>query len=166
MTHRITIVVIGLSAAALLSGCAATPLGPTVQVMPAPNKPFEVFRADQATCKQYAQEQVGGQSEAANSTAVGSTLLGALLGAGLGGAIGGGGGAGIGAAGGGVLGTAVGAGGSGNTQGSIQEQYNNAYMQCMYAKGNQVPGTQTGVYAPPPPPPPPYHAPPKSGGQG
>ena len=138
-------------AAALLDGCATQPLGPTVLVMPAPNKPFEVFQADQALCKDYAQNQVRGQTEAANNTAIGSTLLGAILGAGLGAALGGGQGAGVGAAGGGLLGTAVGTDGSNQAQGSVQQQYDNAYMQCMYAKGNQVPGAPAQSYPPPPP---------------
>src|SRR4051794_16632713 len=32
----------------LLSGCAQTPLGPTVQVMPGPGKSFETFTYEQA----------------------------------------------------------------------------------------------------------------------
>lgn len=32
----------------LLSACASEPLGPTIPVMPAPNKPFDVFQGDQA----------------------------------------------------------------------------------------------------------------------
>jgi uncharacterized protein YcfJ len=124
----------------MLSGCAATPMGPTVQVMPDPNKPFQVFQQDQESCKQYAQSQVQGQADVANRNAVGGALLATGLGAALGAAVGGGNGAGIGAA----SGAAVGAGGgtaySQGAQGSIQQQYDNAYMQCMYSKGNQVPG--------------------------
>lgn len=149
--HRVT--VLGLSASLLLGGCAATPMGPTVPVMPAANKPFEVFQQEQLFCKQYAEQQVGGQAESANNKAIGGAALGTLLGAGLGAAIGGGQGAGIGAASGAVLGTGVGAGTSGGTQLPIQQQYDNAYSQCMYSKGNQVPGFQApAVYAPPPPP--------------
>jgi hypothetical protein len=33
--------------AAMLAGCAATPMGPTVQVMPGPGKSFDAFQADQ-----------------------------------------------------------------------------------------------------------------------
>jgi uncharacterized protein YcfJ len=144
---------VGISALALLEGCAGTPAGPTVQVMPAPNKPFEVFQQDQAVCKQYASQQVQGEAEAANERAVGGTLLGAGLGAGLGAAVGGGRGAAIGAASGGVLGTAVGADSSARGQYGIQRQYDNAYAQCMVAKGNQVvQPAPTVVYTPPPPP--------------
>jgi uncharacterized protein YcfJ len=152
--HRVT--VLGLSASLLLGGCAATPMGPTVQVMPAANKPFEVFQQDQLVCKQFAEQQVGGQAESANTKAIGGAALGTVLGAGLGAAIGGGQGAGIGAASGALLGTGVGAGTSGGAQLTIQQQYDNAYSQCMYAKGNQVRGFAPAVvYAPPPPPPPP-----------
>jgi peptidoglycan hydrolase-like protein with peptidoglycan-binding domain len=160
--HRIT--VLGLSASLLLGGCASTPMGPTVPVMPAANKPFEVFQQDQLVCKQFADQQVGGQAESANTKAIGGAAIGTLLGAGLGAAIGGGQGAGIGAASGALLGTGVGAGTSGGAQLTIQQQYDNAYSQCMYSKGNQVPGFQPAVvYAPPPPPPPP--APPPAAAQ-
>ena len=114
---------LALSVAVLLEACAAPPLGPTVQVLPAQNKPFEVFQQDQAVCTQYAASQVQGQAQRANNTAIGGAVLGTVLGAGLGAAIGRGPGAAIGAA--------------------IQYQYNNAYVQCMVAKGNQLP--------PPPP---------------
>ncbi len=153
----------GMAAALMLNGCASTPLGPTVQALPPPNKPFEVFEADNAACKDYARQAVAGQAESANDRAVGATLLGAALGAGLGAAAGGGRGAGIGAAAGGTVGTAVGANQSEHTQYSIQGQYNNAYAQCMTAKGDQVQQTirtvtvvhpvyapPTVVYTPPP----------------
>jgi uncharacterized protein YcfJ len=147
--------VLGLSASLLLGGCAATPMGPQVPVMPAANKPFEVFQQDQFYCKQFAEQQVGGQAEAANQRAVGGAVLGTVLGAGLGAAVGGGQGAGIGAASGALVGTGIGAGTSSNAQLTIQQQYDNAYAQCMYSRGNQVPGFQPAVvYAPPPPPPP------------
>jgi hypothetical protein len=45
---------------------------------------------------------------------------------------------------------------SSNEQMTIQQQYDNAYSQCMYAKGNMVPGYgPMMVNSPPPPPPPP-----------
>ncbi|EEA01129.1 Peptidoglycan-binding domain 1 protein [Burkholderia sp. H160] len=124
----------------VLSACASTPLGPTVQVMPGSTIPFQVFQQNQEECKQYAQSQVAGQAESANRAAVGSSLLGVALGTALGAATGDSQGAGIGAAAGAVAGTGAGATGSQDAQASIQDQYNNAYMQCMYAKGNQVPG--------------------------
>jgi hypothetical protein len=133
------------SALAILAGCAATPMGPTVQVMPGRGKAFETFQSDQAGCKSYAASQVSGQAEAANQRAVGAALLTTVLGAGLGAGIGGatgdaGAGAAIGAAAGAGGGTMFGAGISGNDQAGIQQQYDNAFSQCMYAKGEQVPG--------------------------
>ena len=140
--------------AAMLAGCAATPMGPTVQVMPGPGKSFDVFQIDQANCKQYAASQVQGQAEAANNRAVGGALLTTVLGAGLGAAIGGaagnaGAGAAIGAAAGAGGGAAYGADASAQAQYSIQQQYDNAFAQCMYAQGEQVPGFAPQVsYAP------------------
>jgi uncharacterized protein YcfJ len=124
----------------VLTGCAMQPMGPTVQVMPAPNKPFEVFQQDQTLCKQYAEQQVSGQAQAANNQAVGSSVLGSGLGAALGAALGGGSGAGVGAASGAIAGAGAGVEGSQAAQLTIQQRYDIAYQQCMYAKGNQVPG--------------------------
>jgi uncharacterized protein YcfJ len=157
-----------LSAITLLSACAAPPMGPTVAVMPASNKPFDVFQADDAACRAWGNQATAGQVEQANNNAVGSAVVGTVLGAGLGAAIGGGRGAAIGAGSGALLGTAYGANGSQWSQMGIQRQYNVAYQQCMYARGNQVAGYQpvygAPVYAgpgyPPPPPPPPGYAPP------
>jgi uncharacterized protein YcfJ len=144
-----------LAILAALSGCAAPPMGPTVLVMPAPGKPTEVFNQDQAYCKSIASNAVAGQAEQANNQAVGGALLGTALGAGLGAAVGGGRGAAIGAASGAAVGTGYGAAGSSNAQYGIQAQYDNAYVQCMYTRGNQVPGygaPAPGYGAPPPPP--------------
>jgi hypothetical protein len=142
-----------LAPALLLSACASEPLGPTVAVMPAPNKPFDVFQSDQAVCKQFAFSQTQGGAQQANNRQVGTALVGTLLGAGLGAAIGGGRGAAIGAGAGALGGTAVGAGPSQRAQYTLQEQYDLAYSQCMYAHGNQVPGYQPPPGPPPPPPP-------------
>jgi len=151
-------VALTMSVLLAVTGCAGTPMGPRVQVLPAANKSFEVFQQDQAVCKQYATDQVSGQADSANEKAVGTALVGGVLGAGLGAVIGGGRGAAVGAASGGVLGSAVGAGNSQHQQGGIQQQYDNAYVQCMSAKGNQVPAPpvrtviQPMVVYPAPPP--------------
>ncbi len=142
-----------LSMVMAIAGCVTQPAGPTVPVMPGPNKPFEVFQQDQAVCAQYASQQVGGLAQQANSQALGTAVVGTALGAGLGAAIGGGQGAAIGAASGAVAGTAVGAGGAAYGQADLQQRYDIAYSQCMYAKGNQVPGYAYGASPPPPPPP-------------
>ena len=132
-------VVLALASVLLLDGCVQPPLGPTVQVLPARGKPFEAFQQDQAVCTQYASSQVAGQSERANTTAVGGAVLGTVLGAGLGAAVGGGRGAAIGAGSGAIVGTGFGAGNSAQAQGGIQYQYDNAYVQCMVSKGNVLP---------------------------
>jgi Putative peptidoglycan binding domain len=137
--------VLSVSSAAFLVGCAVTPLGPTVQVMPGQGKSFETFQADNTSCRSFAAGQVSGQADAANQRAVGTALLGTALGAGIGAAGGSlgddaGGGAAVGAAAGAAGGTAIGAGSSSNDQMNIQAQYDNAFAQCMFAKGEQVPG--------------------------
>lgn len=144
-----------VAALALLGGCVNPPIGPQVAVMPGPNKPFEVFAQDQEVCKQYATQQIGGpgatESAAANQ-GIGTAIVGTVLGAGLGAAVGGAGGAAIGAASGAVAGTAVGAGAAQATGWEGQRRYDIAYEQCMYAKGNQLPGAPLAAVPPPPPP--------------
>jgi hypothetical protein len=161
--------IVATTALALLAGCAQEPMGPTVQVMPGPNKPFQVFQEDDAVCRQFAQRQSAGVAEQGNNAQLGTAVLGTVLGAGLGAAIGGGRGAAIGAGAGALGGTAVGSNQAGRGQMTAQQFYNNAYSQCMYSKGNQVPG-YVAATAPPPGPPPgpppsyqPYPPPPPPG---
>jgi len=132
--------VAALASVLAVAACAHTPMGPTVAVMPAPGKPFDVFQTDQMMCKQFAEGEVAGQAQQANNTQVGTAVVGTLLGAGLGAAIGGGRGAGIGAASGALGGTAIGGGMAQGQQMSLQQRYDVAFSQCMYSRGNQVPG--------------------------
>jgi Glycine-zipper domain len=163
--------VAALVTGALLTGCATVPHGPSVMVLPGSSKSFEQFQADDAVCRQWASQQVGttAQKTATESTVGGAvigTVVGAAAGAALGAAagnpaIGAAAGAGVGLLG----GTAVGASRGDAYGGSVQRRYDMSYTQCMYAKGNQVPGArgsrvlqQQPAYtspAPPPPPPPP-----------
>lgn len=131
--------------ATALAGCAATPAGSTVQVMPGPGKSFPIFQADNNSCKAFAAQQVQGQAEAANQRAVGTALLTTVLGTGLGAATGGlagnaGGGAAIGAAAGAGGGAVIGASSGAGDQAGIQQQYDIAFSQCMYSNGELVPG--------------------------
>lgn len=142
-----------LAAALLTAGCATTPTGPMVRVMPGPSKPFEVFAQEQTDCERYASDQVAGGAQVANNRALGATALGAVLGLGVGAATGSGRAATVGLASGGAIGAAVGANQSSYAGYSLQRRYDIAYSQCMYAKGNYVPGMAAA--APPPPPPPP-----------
>jgi hypothetical protein len=156
--------IIGFMALVMLGGCAFIPTGPSVMVLPAPGKPFEVFQADDSVCRQWAGQQAGAtRADSVNQNTAGAAAVGTLLGAGLGAAIGAasghpGAGAAIGAGSGLLGGTIVGAN-AGQAYGwEAQRRYDMAYQQCMYAKGNQIPGTvrTTGrAYSAPPPPPPP-----------
>ena len=138
-----------------LGACVPAKMGPTVQVLPGTGKSFEMFQADKNACEAYADGEVAGARKQANQQAVGTALVGAALGAGLGAAAGN---AGAGAAAGAAAGTGIAAGNAQNAALTIQQQYDNAFSQCMYAKGEQVEG-----YVPPAPPPPPPEppAPPK-----
>lgn len=152
--------------AGLVSGCVTEPMGPTIPVMPGPNKSLEAFQQDESVCEDYASQRVAGQVQAENNKAVTEGILGTALGAGLGAAVGGGRGAAIGAASGAVVGTAVGANTSNWAQMSVQQRYDFSYAQCMQTKGDQVPGMRHPRRPPPPPPgygpppPPPSYGPP------
>lgn len=178
-----------VSALVMLVGCASVPKGPSVMVMPGSGKSFEQFRADDADCRQYAQSQSGDASQASVDAGVRSAALGTVVGDLAGAAIGGHQGAGAGAGTGLLVGSMAGAGAAQSSANGTQRQYDNAYVQCMYAKGEQVPvagalkserrtrrivvSPSTTYYPPPPPgyapapsgyvsqpPPPPGYAPP------
>ncbi len=140
-----------ISVALLLTACAAQPYGPTVAVYPSPNKPPDVFLEDEAACRDYARAQVDGRVSGIDRNTVASAVVGTVLGAGLGAAFGRGEGAAIGAASGAVVGTAIGSSNAAVGQRGVQRDYDGAYLQCMYSKGDQVPGAQPIVYSPPPP---------------
>lgn len=157
--------------ALLLAGCASVPTGPSVMALPGTGKSFEQFRNDDAACRQYAQYQAGGgANQAAVDAGVRSAAVGTVVGAVAGAAIGGHEGAGAGAGTGLLVGSMAGAGAAQNSAYWSQRNYDHAYIQCMYAKGNQVPvsGAMTGsrIQAPagafyPPPPPQGYAPPPR-----
>lgn len=154
--------------ALFLGACATVPTGPSVMVLPGTGKSFDQFQMDEAVCRQWAAQQTGTTTEqtATNSTVSGAaigTLLGAAAGAAIGAAAGSPGtGAAVGAGAGLLGGTAVGASRAEASSTSVQRRYDASYMQCMYARGNQIPmprGSQPSYQAPPaaaaPPPPPP-----------
>ena len=158
MSVRWVVLLLGMG---LLSACVVVPTGPSVLVLPAAGKPLDLFQADEVGCRQYAQYQIGVAPEqaatqsAVTSAAVG-TAVGAAAGAVLGAAAGNAGtGAAIGAGSGLLLGGVSGAQASADSGATLQSRYDAAYIQCMYAKGNQVPGVATAPVhhsAPPPPP--------------
>lgn len=149
--------------AAALSGCATMPSGPGVMVLPAPGKPFETFRAEDLACRDWAAFQTGATpADTVNQNIAGGAAVGALMGAGLGAAIGAasgnaGTGALIGAGVGALGGTAVASEPAYAAGADAQRRYDMAYQQCMFAKGNQIPGVQRESrrtqWVPPPPPP-------------
>lgn len=127
-----------------LTACASGPTGPTIAVMPAQGKPFEVFQQDDQVCRQFAQSSSKATSEAGIKSAATDAGLGAAAGAIAGLLIGGGSHTSVGTgAGVGLLAGALGGALSSNSSDkTAQTQYNLAYQQCMYAKGNQVPSTR------------------------
>jgi uncharacterized protein YcfJ len=136
-------------AAAVLSACVSMPTGPTVVAMPPPNKPFELFVQDDQLCRQWAAASIGSGRDAAANRLAGSALTGAAIGAIAGALAGDHHGAGTGAALGTVVGSGVGAEQANVSAWTAQRNYDVAYQQCMYAKGNVIPG-----YYPYPVPPP------------
>ncbi|WP_374262080.1 glycine zipper family protein [Zoogloea sp.] len=158
----------------VLAGCAVAPTGPTAMVLPGTGKNFDQFRSDDMDCRQYAQYQIGGRTadQAAVDAGVRSAAIGTVVGAAAGAAMGGHNGAGVGAGAGLLFGSAAGSGAAQSSAYGSQRQYDNAYIQCMYAKGHQVPvpqgqlpvrqapGYSTPSSAYPPPPPPPGYRPP------
>lgn len=154
--------IIVLFLALLMAGaCATVPTGPSVMVLPTAGKPFEQFQAEDATCRQWARQQIGlTPQEAINQNTVTGAAVGTALGAGLGAAVGAasghaGAGAAIGAGTGLLVGTASGANAGQASGWEAQRRYDIAYQQCMYANGNIIPGvrrTRRVMRTPPPPP--------------
>jgi len=141
--------------------CATVPTGPSVMVLPSPGKPFEVFQVEDAVCRQWAQQQIGmSPQEVVNKNTASGAAVGTAIGAGLGAAIGAASGnaasgAAIGAGSGLLVGTSSGAS-TGQYYGyEAQRRYDIAYQQCMFAKGNIIPGIRVHrvTRAVPPPPP-------------
>jgi hypothetical protein len=159
-TDRLAVVALALA----LGACATVPTGPSVMVLPGSTKTFEQFQVDDAVCRQWAHQQTGTTAGKASSNttatgAVAGTAIGAAAGAAIGAAAGNpAAGAAIGAGSGLLGGTAIGAGQAQGAYHSVQQRYNMAFMQCMYAKGNQIPVARGSVapgYSSSTPPPPP-----------
>jgi len=168
MTLQKKLAVLGLAVG--VGACAAIPpSGPGVMVLPGSNSNFAQFRADDAACQQYAMQSIGQTpAQAAANSGVNSAAAGAALGAAAGALIGAASGdpasgAAIGAGTGLLVGSAGGVDAYGMAAYEMQERYDVAYVQCMYASGHQVPvpagmGALSSMPAgntPPPPPPPP-----------
>jgi hypothetical protein len=87
-----------LGVAAVIGGCASTPTGPSVMVLPGPGKAMDQFQADDTRCRQIATGEL--QRERPGTV-------------------------------------------------PAQQRYDMTYMQCMYAAGNQIPGTSRPGYSTP-----------------
>lgn len=128
-----------------LGACVSVPQGPTVPVLPGSGKNIDQYRADAGVCQQFAQDSTARSAQVAQDNsaaqAVGGAAVGAVIGALLGGATGQ---AGAGAAWGAGSGLLFGSAAAGNagavSSQTLQRQFDIAYAQCMYARGNQVPG--------------------------
>jgi len=159
-----------LAAAALaLGGCVvAPPSGPSVMALPGEGRNFDQFRADDGDCRQYANMQIGNGTaqQASVNSGIASAAVGTAIGAAAGALIGGHEGAAVGAGTGLLVGSAAGVGAANASGYTLQQRYDMAYTQCMYAKGDKVPAASEPEHhyrrqyyysAPPPPPPPGYY---------
>jgi len=162
-------------AALSLSACATNPTGPSNMALPGTGKNFNVFRADDLSCLDFALTQIGGKTvnQQYNASLATTTAVGTVVGAALGAAAGGGEGAAIGAGMGALSGGAIGTNTAAVSGMNAQDKYDNAYFQCMYAAGHRIPvpasmartysqggnasstassPAASGYYPPPPPP--------------
>lgn len=148
-----------------LAACVSVPTGPAVMVLPGTGKSFDQFRFDDGACRQFAYEQIGGQTAALaqENSAVTSAVVGAAVGALAGAALGGNSsGAAVGAGVGLLGGSMAGAGAAQSSAYGAQQRYDIAYQQCMYANGHRIPMAarfsqsqsqpRAANYPPPPPP--------------
>ena len=164
-TSRSSVTLLALLA---LGACTTMPTGPSILAMPGTGKSFDEFRVDDSYCRQYALDQIGGMNanQAATDSAVRSAAVGTIIGAAAGAALGGHNGAGVGAGTGLVVGSLAGSSAANASAYGTQRRYDNAYIQCMYAKGERVPvsgqlqSAPARSYAPPPPAPSPNMIPP------
>lgn len=131
----------GLIMILTLTGCSSLPTGPSVLVLPGAHQSFSKFTQDDAFCRQHALFQVGGTAPQASAaqTGLGAAAVGTAIGAASGAAIGGGYGAAVGAGAGLAGGSVVGVGLGSQSGYAAQQRYDQAFIQCMYGHGHQVP---------------------------
>jgi hypothetical protein len=131
----------------VLAGCVPALMAPTVVVTPGPGKLPAEFAADQTGCATQANQQLAPAVQAANNQIVGNALLGAAFGAGSSAGSSNSAVAGNASAGAATTGAATAL----PAQATLQQQFNVAYSECMYAKGDIVPGMTPVVTDEPPP---------------
>ncbi len=136
VSHRAAPVLLVL----LLASCATIPSGPSIMALPGSDKSFDQFRADDASCQEYATEQIKtSPNRASIRSGVGTAALGTAVGAAAGALMGGASGAAIGAGSGLLGGTLIGSGTARGSGSMEQQRYDIGYTQCMYGKGHRVP---------------------------
>ena len=107
------------------AGCVPQTMAPTVVVTPGPSKSSADFATDQTACAAQANQQMAPAIQAANTQLVGNALL--------------------------AVTPSQTAQSTQSAQVTLQRQYDAAYSQCMYAKGDIVPGmTPTAAEEPAP----------------
>lgn len=140
LTARLASFLVSLLMLGLLGACTTMPSGPSALVLPGTGKSFEQFRSDDFACRNYAQVQVGDSAQqASDNSALRSAALGTAIGALAGAAMDGHHGAGVGAGTGLAFGTLSGVGAGQGSAYQVQQRYDFAYQQCMYANGHRVP---------------------------
>jgi hypothetical protein len=107
----------------LVAACVAPAMAPTVQATPGYGKSAADFSADAAACQGYAQQVASSTSAAATNQALATTVANFSAGSA-------------------TIATA------GTNQPALQQQYDAYYSQCMYTRGETVPGYGP-VYAEP-----------------
>ncbi len=112
-----------LAAASVLGACTSMPSGPSVMALPGTNKSLDQFRGDDITCRQFALGQVSGVSSHQASTTATASH------------------------------PAPGTSSTSYAGDDAQQQYDAAYVQCMYASGHRVPVYSPMIAAPPATPP-------------
>ena len=137
MSH--TFLLPAISCILFLSGCASIPKEPSLMALPGSGMSFEQFRQDDSDCRQHAFQQIGGRESAANNAGLRSAAAGAAIGTAAGAAIGGGRGAAVGAGAGLAIGSVAASDTMQRETYGSQRQYDQAYTQCMYARGHRVP---------------------------
>jgi hypothetical protein len=118
--------------------------------MPPQGKSFAEFQQDDAICQHFAAQQVGAASpgQVASESVAGGAVMGTVLGAAAGAAVGAAAGnpavgAAVGAGTGLAAGSVVGLSNGRASGGAVQQRYDMRYVQCMAAKGDQVPAPTT-----------------------
>jgi hypothetical protein len=137
---------ISAAAAAQIVGCSSAVQSPTVVVAPAQDKSPSAFAADNSTCTAVATQQGEAAKNSANMQIAGSAVMNAAFSAGNSVAAGARGSMVAANAATGALTSAIASGQA--AQATLQRRFDLAYAECMYARGNSLPGFASGSAKP------------------